>query len=137
METGLTAFANPRKGLLGRRAIHAESPFFLILPSRRATKKVADHSSLQPLEWSAFDWLFRSCSRTGRRSSPTSFFWLSYGAADAQSREWNHASNYSLSMGTRLHPPESLFLTPTTMSVAVSLVMALIVLNPTDELCRS
>src|SRR5262252_6682687 len=53
METGLTAFANPRKGLLGRRAIHAESPFFLILPSRRATKMVADHSSLQPLEWSA------------------------------------------------------------------------------------
>jgi len=60
METGLTAFANPRKGLLGRRAIHAESPFFLILPSRRATKKVADHSSLQPLEWSA--------SQTGRAS---------------------------------------------------------------------
>src|SRR5215471_7633013 len=45
------------QGALGRRAIHAESPFFLILPSRRATKKVADHSP-QPLEWSA--------SQTGR-----------------------------------------------------------------------
>src|SRR5215471_17534809 len=62
------------QGALGRRAIHAESPFFLILPSRRATKRVADHSSLQPLEWSDFDWLFRSCSRTGRRRSPTSLF---------------------------------------------------------------
>src|SRR5215471_3452233 len=137
MKTGINSLGLTPQGAFRSSRHTCRKPLLLILPSRRATKKVADHSSLQPLEWSAFDWLFRSCSRTGRRSSPTSFFWLSYGAADAQSREWNHASNYSLSMGTRLHPPESLFLTPTTMSVAVSLVMALIVLNPTDELCRS
>src|SRR5262249_47774466 len=47
---GLTALkaCQPPQGALGRRAIHAESPFFLILPSRRATKKVADHSSSAP-----------------------------------------------------------------------------------------
>src|SRR5262245_17984368 len=84
METGINSIEGlltPARGFRSSRHT-CRKPFFLILPSRRATKKVADHSSLQPLEWSAFDWLFRSCSRTGRRSSPTSFFWLSYGAAD-------------------------------------------------------
>src|SRR5215471_12374241 len=81
MKTGINSLGLTPQGAFRSSRHTCRKPLLLILPSRRATKRVADHSSLQPLEWSAFDWLFRSCSRTGRRSSPTSFFGLSYGAA--------------------------------------------------------
>src|SRR5262249_32651787 len=74
----------------------------------------------------------------GRRSSPTSFFWVvlwSRRQPEVENGITHPITLYPWGLACILPSPFSL--TPTTMSVAVSLVMALIVLNPTDELCRS